>query len=324
MQYKIKLDALNGEEIEIITGFWSGKKQVFFRGMPLVRAKEKNKPFLLDWNGGQKKIYLRMLYPDMIRKIKIDDQEISVDNGFSTAEYVVACLPLLLISFGGALGGLIGGVASALNMKLLRVIRPVFLRVVASLAVTIMALILFLFCAGAFRAGLNKTEVSSLEKKAVANPQSLETQIELMKRYYASRMFDKQLEQSKKILKTHPEELTALAFEAMAYLETGQYTLAVMGAEKLARLRSEDYASLVLLGQSYGGAGQYDQAEAALNKAIQVNPQDFQAHFVLAMLYVSMQQKDKAMQQYEELKRLGKKSEAAQILGVIKRGKLDP
>ena len=42
------------------------------------------------------------------------------------------------------------------------------------------------------------------------------------------------------------------------------------------------------------------------------------------MVYVDTGNKDKAMEQYEELKRKGKLLEAAQILRVIKQGKLDP
>ena len=162
------------ETIEITNSFWTGRKKIVFQGQCLNRTKEKGKPFILNMKDGiQKKIYVYGLYPDLVHKIKIDDKEIIIEKAFTPVEYIGACLPLLLLLIGGALGGFIGGAAASINIRLLRTKQSKFIKFLQIFGITVVAIILFLISAMSLHYVFNNSKTRSLEKKAASNPENV-------------------------------------------------------------------------------------------------------------------------------------------------------
>ncbi|MEJ5144443.1 hypothetical protein [Sphingobacterium sp. MYb388] len=111
-------------EIEVL--FWTGK-QILYKDEVLVeRSVEIGKPFLIpDSNGKIVKAYPKSAFPDIIPVLEINDVKYSIVERLPWYQMAFALLPFLLAFIGGGalgavLAGVIGAVASLLNIVILR------------------------------------------------------------------------------------------------------------------------------------------------------------------------------------------------------------
>lgn len=76
--------------------------------------------------------------------VSIDGREYELVEPLPTPLIVFACVPILLVVVGGAIGGGLGAAAALLNLRLLRIDRPATVRYLLVIAVTFGAAVLWL------------------------------------------------------------------------------------------------------------------------------------------------------------------------------------
>ncbi len=86
----------------------------------VVIKKEKGSYPVVSDVGDNKLIQIRYNLVDPVPRIKVDGQTFNLREPLQWYEYAWSGLPILLVFSGGALGGLVGGVATMANGRLFR------------------------------------------------------------------------------------------------------------------------------------------------------------------------------------------------------------
>jgi hypothetical protein len=103
---------------------------------------------LIDDNGNTRAVKVKYNPFDVSTTLVIDGEKVRLMDPFKPHEYVWTCLPLLLIAFGGAIGGAIGAIAAIINGKFYRTIEPKRNKYIYTLAVTGGAMVSYFILAG--------------------------------------------------------------------------------------------------------------------------------------------------------------------------------
>ena len=124
----LSVPGFEGRNIEVKSRGTLGGFVVTVDGQPAPAAARKNY-FVLKRNDGQTvEVGVKTSYPDPAPILVLDDQEIRTARALSPFEWVWAGFPILLLFVGGALGGMLGGIAAVTNMSLLRSDKPAAVR----------------------------------------------------------------------------------------------------------------------------------------------------------------------------------------------------
>ncbi len=145
MKHKFKLPEANWPEIEIDQSLWWGKIKVFVNGKEIKRLNEKGKPFPITmFDGSIKKMFVKSGGFDYVPKIIIDGKEMLLARKLLWYEYILGFLPLLLLLYGGAIGGALGAVGALLNVRIFRTDWPMVVKVLSVFGVTLLSAIAYL------------------------------------------------------------------------------------------------------------------------------------------------------------------------------------
>lgn len=118
MEFPLHHPRLDMHNLTIRTSAWLGPK-LLQNGTPLQRVK--GKYLLKDNTGKDVTVQLKIDFLDMaVPKVLIDNQAVEIAPPLSVAQKIWVLSPLLLMLFGGALGGAIGGGAAFINARILR------------------------------------------------------------------------------------------------------------------------------------------------------------------------------------------------------------
>jgi hypothetical protein len=147
MLYKLEVPGFEGQRLEIDAGAF--KKTLLFNGVTAPSAgigkyritRDDGREVTTKWTSSF----------DPAPSIVIDGQTIRTAAPLKWHEILLVGLPFLLVFVGGALGGLLGGVAATFNAKLIRSSQPAAVRYIGSIAVAAVAAVLYLLVAGALR-----------------------------------------------------------------------------------------------------------------------------------------------------------------------------
>ncbi|HLS95017.1 MAG TPA: hypothetical protein VK017_05610 [Sphingobacterium sp.] len=106
MNYQFTLPDFPDSTFEMQTSVWTGRSKLFQGGILVSRANESGRPFLITAASGDTvKAYPKPRYMDVVPVLEIDGIQYDVVEKLTWYQYVICCVPLLLIFFGGALGG---------------------------------------------------------------------------------------------------------------------------------------------------------------------------------------------------------------------------
>lgn len=120
MIYKFKLSETTSPEIIVKSSMWS-RPQVLVNDNKVKPVKGKGRPYPIVMNDGTtKEICLKYSFIDPVPKIICEGNEILLDRKLRWYEYALGGIPALLIFLGGAIGAVIGIMASFFNMKVIR------------------------------------------------------------------------------------------------------------------------------------------------------------------------------------------------------------
>jgi len=134
----------------------------FFKGARLwidgqeVPKGPKRGYYLLRRNDGQESLARFRGFLDPIPAIEIDGEVIRVVGPLKWYQWVWGAWPVILLFMGGALGGLLGGAAVAVNAHLFRAEMHPALKYFLTAAVSMAAVVLFIIIAGALQLALHK------------------------------------------------------------------------------------------------------------------------------------------------------------------------
>lgn len=141
---QVQLPGFEGRTIEVKSKNALGGFVVTVDGQPAPAATRKNY-FLLNRNDGQTiEVGVKTSYPDPAPILIVDDQEIRTARALTPLEWGWAGFPILLLFVGGALGGMLGGIAAVTNINLLRSDKPAPLRFVLAAMVSLTAIMIWL------------------------------------------------------------------------------------------------------------------------------------------------------------------------------------
>lgn len=104
----------------------------FFKGPTLLlngveQKKVKGYYHVENDSGSQIKIRLKLHLVDPVPAISVSGEILRLARPLTKLEYVWIALPVILVTTGGALGGMIGGMCAVLNSRIMRSQRsPVF------------------------------------------------------------------------------------------------------------------------------------------------------------------------------------------------------
>lgn len=145
MKYKFKLKNLGDREIDINVSFWSGAVRITSDELRVIRQPNlKEYKILTSYDRFQLlKIKRQLLGLDPIPKILLDAAEFDIAQSLHWYEYLLCCIPLILIS-GGAIGGFIGLMGMRLNLWLMRIKKyHIFIRIVIIFIICYLCLLIF-------------------------------------------------------------------------------------------------------------------------------------------------------------------------------------
>jgi len=154
LEYHIELPGFENRNMIVRLSYWTRPK-FFLDGNKLKPTKKRMflmyREFAAVSNFG-KSVSLRLQQRplDLIPVLFIDGQQFRLASPLSKWEYFWICLPLIMLFFGGALGGLLGTIATYSNSILIRKFKSKFPRYLFTGATTLMSVALFLKISGYF------------------------------------------------------------------------------------------------------------------------------------------------------------------------------
>ncbi|MHB8074510.1 hypothetical protein [Desulfosporosinus fructosivorans] len=145
MKYKFMLNNLGDTEIDINVSFWSGAVKITSDELRVIRQPNLNE-YKIEISHDRfqlLKTKRQLLGLDPIPKIILDSAEFDIAQSLHWYEYLLCCIPLILIS-GGAIGGIIGFMGTRLNLLLIRIKKyPTIIRIIIIFLICYLCLLVF-------------------------------------------------------------------------------------------------------------------------------------------------------------------------------------
>ncbi|MDO0822612.1 hypothetical protein [Desulfosporosinus nitroreducens] len=145
MKYEFKLNYPGDKVIDINVSFWSGAVNITSDELNIIRQSNLNEYKIQISKDSFRflKIKRQLLGLDPIPKIVLDSVEFDLAQSLRWYEYLLCCIPLILIS-GGAIGGLIGLMGMRLNLWLIRINKyPTFIRIFIIFLICCLSLLVY-------------------------------------------------------------------------------------------------------------------------------------------------------------------------------------
>ena len=120
LKYKFTIDNFPNTTFELESSVWNGRSYLYMDGKLLKQSTEKGLPFLIPAKTGNIKGYPKSSFPDFAPSIVIDGQKHLVASKLEWYQFTLAALPVLLVFFGGAMGGALGIAATIFNFQAFR------------------------------------------------------------------------------------------------------------------------------------------------------------------------------------------------------------
>lgn len=150
--FTVEPPGFENRKMTIRLSHWRAAK-IYIDGEQLIPIKKRlfsmNREFNVVSNYGKNvSIRLKQIPLDLVPTMYIDGQVYPIARTLTIWEYIWICIPLILMFIGGAIGGLLGGVATYSNSILIRKIKNILLRYLFTGLTTVMSIILFIRIVG--------------------------------------------------------------------------------------------------------------------------------------------------------------------------------
>lgn len=141
--YPIKLPGFGKQKIELEVSGLLGKTKILVDDKPAERGIKKDEYILVRPNGTRISVLLLGMFFDIIPKIILEGETYDILPSLKWYQYVYAGVGLLLIFYGGGIGGILGIVSFIINIRLLRSFFSKGLRYILILFVNMVAFFIF-------------------------------------------------------------------------------------------------------------------------------------------------------------------------------------
>ena len=147
MGYETRIEGFEGQNIEVQVGFWLGPK-LLVNGEPAPKGK-KSGEMLLQRNDGRQVIatWKPQFGGFDIPQLVVDGKATNLVEPLKWYEWIWGGLPLLLIFFGGAIGGACGAVGFMINTKIFRTEADGLLKYLITGVVSFVTVVVYLIVA---------------------------------------------------------------------------------------------------------------------------------------------------------------------------------
>lgn len=147
MEISIKHPRFQGKKLSVSTRTIFKNPSLLIDGIEQKKMKGLKKRYLLEDDNGSPAIVEIKSVIDPIPTIVIDGERIPLAPPMTWYEYVLLCLPFLLIFIGGAIGGFVGIVGAMINASIIRGQGSIVARYGYALLVTFICYLVFFFIA---------------------------------------------------------------------------------------------------------------------------------------------------------------------------------
>jgi len=156
MRIEVRHPAFKRQHLSVETASVFSGPKLLLNGAVVKKVKGRY-PVASD-SGVEKLIQMRYNLVDPVPTLKIDGEAVNLLEPLQWYEYAWSGLPILLVFTGGALGGLVGGVATMANGRLFRSDRGSIAKYGLAGLITVAAVVVFFVLAVALRVaiGTNK------------------------------------------------------------------------------------------------------------------------------------------------------------------------
>jgi hypothetical protein len=119
MAYPVTLPGFEGQEIVVEpAGFFSGPK-LLVNGQPAPKGKGRGEMIIRRNDGKDVIVSFRSNFLD-VPALMVDDKPLNLVEPLKWYEWIWNGFPIVMIFFGGALGGMLGVLAMSFNLKMFR------------------------------------------------------------------------------------------------------------------------------------------------------------------------------------------------------------
>ncbi|WP_370608613.1 hypothetical protein NMD12_12505 [Citrobacter portucalensis] len=143
MEIAIKHPRFQGRKLSVSTRTIFKNPSLLIDGIEQKKMKGLKKRYLLEDDNGSPAIVEIKSVIDPIPTIVIDGEKIPLAPPMTWYEYVLLCLPFLLIFIGGAIGGFVGLVGAMINASIIRGQGSIVARYGYALLVTLISYLVF-------------------------------------------------------------------------------------------------------------------------------------------------------------------------------------
>lgn len=143
MEISIKHPRFQGKKLSVSTRTIFKNPSLLIDGIEQKKMKGLKRRYLLEDDNGSPAIVEIKSVIDPIPTIVIDGERIPLAPPMTWYEYVLLCLPFLLIFIGGAIGGFVGIVGAMINASIIRGQGSIVARYGYTLLVTFICYLVF-------------------------------------------------------------------------------------------------------------------------------------------------------------------------------------
>jgi hypothetical protein len=144
--YQLSLQGFESHKVEVRSrGFFSSYK-LFIDGQLAPKGPKRGQMLLRRNDGAEVLAFWKAKALGFdVPQLQIDGQTISLVQPLQWYEYTWSGLPIFMLFVGGAIGGLLGGLAFTLNVQVFRTEPHLFLKYLFSAAISMLAILLYFF-----------------------------------------------------------------------------------------------------------------------------------------------------------------------------------
>src|SRR6266498_1394694 len=151
MRYPVQLEGFEGQAIEVQSGTLFTGPKLLVNGQPAPAARARRAMTLRSNDGREvvaawKPQFLGLDTPQLV----VEGKTINLVEPLKWYQWLWSALPLVLVFLGGALGGVAGFVALAINIRIFRSSLNGILKFVVTTAVSLGALVAYFIAAALF------------------------------------------------------------------------------------------------------------------------------------------------------------------------------
>ena len=119
MRIPLEINGVSGS-LEVEPAGWFRPARLFFHGQLAPKGPKRSQYLIAGDDGIQRLLQLKQVFIDPVPKVLLDGEVIQLVEPLSIFQWIWSAVPIVLIFFGGAIGGGIGGAAFWVNTRIFR------------------------------------------------------------------------------------------------------------------------------------------------------------------------------------------------------------